>query len=61
MLRVVKAEGQNSCPFRLAQRPNIPPETNPLLEFIKIPSINKQLHFLLVWLRSLKMWEEQTY
>lgn len=42
MLSVAKAEEQNSCPFPLAQRPNIPPETNSLLEFIKIPSINGQ-------------------
>lgn len=37
-----------------AHRPNTLPETDPILEFIKISSINKQLHFLLMPLRGLR-------
>lgn len=42
-----KAERWDSCPPCPAHRPNILPETNSILEFITISSINKELHFLL--------------
>lgn len=53
MLRAAQVEGRFLLALSCPQADTLP-ETNSILEFVEILSINKQLHFILEPLRNLR-------